>query len=158
MIHLFNFIVSLVTGAWSQDEYQALFDLVNLDLQMKAFEEKKTKHGMVGSYCLSTLLLYKQLTSPLVNQGLWSDSDDYMLLDALLKVDACCLEDVDWDNLLEHRYLAISSILLFRSGEICRKRWGQMIRHIGGFKEKPFIEQVEVLSKRYCPEMVEYRK
>ncbi|RRT74306.1 hypothetical protein B296_00005516 [Ensete ventricosum] len=133
MIHLFNFIVSLVTGAWSQDEYQTLFDLVNLDLQMKAFEEKKTKHGMVGYYCLSTLLL-------------------------LLKVDACCLEDVDWDNLLEHRYLAISSILLFRSGEICRKRWGQMIRHIGGFKEKPFIEQVEVLSKRYCPEMVEYRK
>ncbi|CAD5167471.1 unnamed protein product [Musa acuminata subsp. malaccensis] len=148
-------------GTWSQDEYQTLFDLVNLDLRMKAFEEKKTKHGMLRdnisweaiSQKLSTRYdaaccekWYQQLTSPLVNQGLWADSDDYLLLDALLKVDACCLEDVDWDNLLEHR-----------SAEICRKRWGQMTRHIGGFKEKPFIEQVEVLSKRYCPEMIEYR-
>ncbi|URE25350.1 SANT [Musa troglodytarum] len=110
-------------GTWSQDEYQTLFDLVNLDLRMKAFEEKKTKHGMVST----TNITFGQ--------------------SRLLKVDACCLEDVDWDNLLQHR-----------SGEICRKRWGQMTRHIGGFKEKPFIEQVEVLSKRYCPEMIEYRK
>ena len=47
---------------------------------------------------------------------------------------------------------------LLRSGEVCRQRWNQMVRGIGGHREKPFIEQVEVLSRRYCPEMVEYRK
>lgn len=149
-------------GNWLQEEYQALFDLVNLDLKMKAFEEKKTKHGMLrdnisweaiskklstrynGACCIKW---YKQLTSSLVSLGLWVDSDDFRLLDALEKLDACCVEDVDWDNLLEHR-----------SGEICRKRWDQMTRHIGGHREKPFIEQVDVLSKRYCPEMLEYKK
>lgn len=41
------FATDLVIGPWTQDEYQTLFDLVNMDLRMKAFEEKKTKHGMV---------------------------------------------------------------------------------------------------------------
>lgn len=45
-----------------------------------------------------------------------------------------------------------------RSGEVCRQRWNEMVRYLGGHKEKPFIEQVEVLSKRYCPEMVDYRE
>ncbi|WOL19450.1 cyclin-D-binding Myb-like transcription factor 1 [Canna indica] len=150
-------------GPWSQDEYQNLFNLVNLDLRMKASEKKESKHGMlrdnisweaigdklttrISSVCC--LKWYKQLTSPLVKEGLWADADDYRMLDALQKVDACCVEDVDWDNLLEHR-----------SGEICQKRWKQMARHIGGFKERPFIEQVEVLSKRYGPEeMIKYRE
>ena len=47
---------------------------------------------------------------------------------------------------------------LFRSGELCRQRWNQMVRMIGGHREKPFIEQVEVLARRYCPEMLDYRK
>ena len=33
-----------------------------------------------------------------------------------------------------------------------------MIRMIGGHREKPLIEQVEVLARRYCPEMLDYRK
>jgi hypothetical protein len=33
-----------------------------------------------------------------------------------------------------------------------------MVRGLGGHREKPFIEQVDVLSWRYCPEMIEYRK
>lgn len=33
-----------------------------------------------------------------------------------------------------------------------------MVRMIGGHREKPFIEQVEVLARRYCPEMLDYRK
>ena len=47
---------------------------------------------------------------------------------------------------------------LLRSGELCRQRWNQMVRMIGGHREKPFIEQVEVLARRYCPEMLDYRK
>lgn len=43
-----------------------------------------------------------------------------------------------------------------RSGDICRKRWTEMARYIGENKEKPFIEQVEVLWQRYS-EMIEYR-
>lgn len=33
-----------------------------------------------------------------------------------------------------------------------------MVRMLGGYREKPFIEQVEVLAKRYSPEMLDYRK
>lgn len=32
-----------------------------------------------------------------------------------------------------------------------------MVRYIGEHKERPFIEKVEILAKRYCPEMLEYR-
>lgn len=149
-------------GHWSQEEYQNLFDLVNMDLSMKAFQEKKSKHGMLRdnisweaiSEKLSTrstpLCCYKwyyQLTSPLVAEGKWSDVDDYRLLIALVDLDAACEEDVDWDNLLEHR-----------SGEICRKRWNQMVLHIGQHGIKPFNEQLEILSKRYCPDLLEARE
>lgn len=149
-------------GAWSQDEYQTLFDLVNLDLRMRAVGEKKTKHGMLRdnigweaiSEKLSTrvnanccLKWYKQLTSSMVTEGKWSDADDYRLVTALFNLDACCMEDVDWDNLLEHR-----------PGDICRKRWNQMIRYTGEYKDKSFSEQVEVLSKRFCPDLLEARE
>ncbi|KAK9280381.1 hypothetical protein L1049_014070 [Liquidambar formosana] len=119
-------------GQWSQEEYQNLFDLVNMDLRMKAFQEKKSKHGMLrDNICweaisekLSTritssccLKWYNQLSSPMVAEGEWEDADDYRLLIALFSLDACCMEDVDWDYLLEHR-----------SGDLCRKRWNQMVR------------------------------
>ncbi|KAF3948234.1 hypothetical protein CMV_025745 [Castanea mollissima] len=90
-----------------------LFDLVNLDLRMKASEEKKKKHK----------------------------------LDALYSLDACCIEDVDWDDLLGHR-----------SGEVCQKRWDQMVKHLGEHSNKSFAEQVEVLSKRYRPDVLEARE
>ncbi|RZC49947.1 hypothetical protein C5167_018374 [Papaver somniferum] len=65
----------------------------------------------------------------------------------LLRLDACCVEDVDWDNLLEHR-----------SGYISLKRWRQMVNHIGIHGLQSFADQVEVLSKRYCPELLEVRE
>nr|GLL33213.1 cyclin-D-binding Myb-like transcription factor 1 [Ipomoea trifida] len=149
-------------GHWSQDEYQNLFDLVNTDLQVRITEEKKSKHGMLrDNICwtaisdkLSTrngpnccLKWYKQLTSPMVAEGIWSDSDDYRLIGALYNLDETCIENVDWDNLVEHR-----------SGEICLKRWRQMVLHIGNHGNKPFSEQVEVLAKRYCPSLIEARE
>ncbi|XP_042489035.1 RNA polymerase I termination factor-like [Macadamia integrifolia] len=149
-------------GHWSQEEYQTLFDLVNMDLRMKAFGEKKSKHGMLRdniswgaiSDKLSTRInssccekWYGQLTSPMVAEGLWQDSDDYRLLIALYDLDASCIEDVDWDNLLD-----------LRSGDVCRKRWNQMVSHIGKHGCNSFAEQVEVLSKRYCPELLEVRE
>lgn len=148
-------------GRWSQGEYQNLFDLVNLNLRLKAFEEKKEKKCMIRenipweaiSDRLTTRSMsscchkwYDQLTSPMVREGIWADTNDYLLLDALQKQDACCVEDVDWDCLLEER-----------DGEVCRKRWGEMIRHIGGNKEKSFIEQVDVLVQRYSMDMLQYR-
>ncbi|KAL5771868.1 hypothetical protein ACOSQ2_011792 [Xanthoceras sorbifolium] len=151
-------------GQWSQEEYQNLFDLVNLDLCMKASdsEEKKSKHGMlrdnIGWEAISDKLTtrtnaiccrkwYNQLTSPLVAEGKWADTDDYYLVSALFALDACCIEDVDWDNLLEHR-----------SGSICRKRWNQMVKHLGPPGSKSFAEQVEVLSQRYCTDVLEARE
>ncbi|KAL3374346.1 hypothetical protein AABB24_006028 [Solanum stoloniferum] len=149
-------------GQWTQEEYQNLFDLVNTDLRLKLSEEKKSKHGMLRdniawgaiSENLSTrtdanccLKWYDQLTSPMVAKGEWADADDYRLVDALFELDASCIEDVDWDNLLDHR-----------PGEICRKRWNQMILHIGQLGNKSFADQVEVLAKRYRPDLVEVRE
>lgn len=149
-------------GHWSQEEYQSLFDLVNVDLSLKLFEEKKSKHGMLRdnisweaisgklttrSVPICCMKWYQQLTSPLVAEGKWADADDYRLLIALVEVDAPCEDEVDWDNLLEHR-----------SGEICRKRWSQMVRHIGEPGVKQFNEQVDILSKRYCADLLEARE
>ncbi|XP_050370824.1 uncharacterized protein LOC126788857 [Argentina anserina] len=149
-------------GRWSQEEYETLFDLVNMDLRVKVFEEKKTKHGMLrDNICweaisetlgtrtnaVCSMKWYNQLTSPLVSQKLWGDIDDYRLLDALNRLDACCIEDVDWDDLLEHR-----------PGDVCQKRWYQMVKHIGQHALKSFPEQVEVLSKRYLADLIEARE
>ncbi|KAG2605844.1 hypothetical protein PVAP13_4NG156100 [Panicum virgatum] len=153
---------NLKKGAWTQDEYQNLFDLVNLDLRVKAHQKIAPSHRQLRdnisweaiSEKLTTrsnkdccLKWYQQLASPLVKEGIWADTDDYLLMEALQKVDAVCVEDVDWERLLDHR-----------SGELCRQRWNQMVHMIGGHREKPFIEQVEVLARRYCPEMLDYRK
>ncbi|CAN6336277.1 unnamed protein product [Urochloa humidicola] len=153
---------NLKKGAWTQDEYQNLFDLVNLDLRVKAHQKIAPTHRQLRdnisweaiSEKLTTrnnkdccVKWYQQLASPLVKEGIWADTDDYLLMEVLQKVDAVCVEDVDWETLLDHR-----------SGEVCRRRWNQMVRMIGGHREKPFIEQVEVLARRYCPEMLDHRK
>ncbi|XP_028797734.1 cyclin-D-binding Myb-like transcription factor 1 [Neltuma alba] len=150
-------------GNWSQEEYQKLFDLVNADLCLRALEDKrKQKHGMLrDNICweaigdkvatrtsqLCCMKWYEKLTSPLVAEGEWADTDDYRLLNALYTLDACCMEEVEWDYLLEHR-----------SGDVCRKRWNQMVQHIGEHGNKSFSEQVEILSKRYRPDLVEARE
>ncbi|XP_050217074.1 uncharacterized protein LOC126667964 isoform X1 [Mercurialis annua] len=150
-------------GKWSQEEYQNLFDLVNMDLRMKAFEERRlTKHGMLRDNIAWTAISdklgtrttpmccmkwYNQLTSPMVADGEWFDVDDYHLLITLYELDACCMEDVEWDDLLEHR-----------TGYICRKRWSQMTRNLDGDRHMSFANQVEVLIKRYCPDVLEARE
>lgn len=153
---------NLKKGRWCQTEYQSLFDLVNLDLRMKAFVEKKANHSVLkdnisweaisnkmstrGSHTCCAKWYY-ELASSMVKEGKWSDIDDYKLIHELQKADACCFEDVDWDNLLEHR-----------SGEICQKRWYEMIRNLDKFWTMPFVEQVDLLSERYCPDMIKYRE
>ncbi|CAN0919510.1 Cyclin-D-binding Myb-like transcription factor 1 [Linum grandiflorum] len=149
-------------GHWTTDEYEKFFDLVNTDLQMKAHEERKSKHGMlkdnIGWTAISEKLetrthsncsekWYKQLASPMVAQNIWCDTDDYHLVIELYNLDACCMEDVDWDCLLEHR-----------SGEVCRKRWNEMVKYLGDCRNKSFSEQVEVLAKRYTPVVLEARE
>ncbi|CAN1291914.1 Cyclin-D-binding Myb-like transcription factor 1 [Linum perenne] len=151
-------------GKWSQDEYQNLFDLVNTDMRMKAFEEeRKVKYGMLRdniswtaisdklgtrAFSLCCLKWYKQLASPMVAQGNWLDTDDYRLVIELYNLDACCMEDVEWDSLLEHR-----------SGELCRKRFNEMVKHLGtGSSNKSFSEQVEILAQRYCSDVLEARE
>ncbi|KAL9416267.1 hypothetical protein AB3S75_039457 [Citrus x aurantiifolia] len=149
-------------GQWSQEEYQKLFDLVNMDLRMRALEEKKTKHGMLRdnisweaisdklatrSNAICCMKWYDQLTSPMVAEGKWADTDDFHLVNALSSLDACCMDDVDWDNLLEHR-----------SGTLCQKRWKQMVKHLGTDGNKSFPEQVETLSTRYSPDVLEARE
>ncbi|KAL5075151.1 hypothetical protein RYX36_014135 [Vicia faba] len=150
-------------GQWSQEEYQTLFNLVNIDLRMRALEPyRKSKHGMLrdnicweaighkletrnSAVCCSKW--YNQLTSTMVASGDWCDSDDFRLVDALYALDACSMEEVDWDELLDHR-----------SGDVCRKRWDQMVQHIGDRVGKSFIEQVEILAKRFCPDLLEARE
>ncbi|CAH9096373.1 unnamed protein product [Cuscuta europaea] len=165
--HVFNAwmrtkLPNMKKGGWSQEEYKTLFDLVNMNLQLKVSEEKKSKHGMLrdniswiaiseklatrnNASCCSKW--YRQLTSPLVAEGKWSDSDDYRMIGALYELDVSCIENVDWDNLLEHR-----------PGEVCLQRWKQMVRYIGNYGTKPFSEQVELLAQRYCPYLLEARE
>lgn len=150
-------------GRWTQEEYQNLFDLVNLDLRVRASQDyRKSKHGMLRdnigweaigdklttrSSVLCCKKWYDKLTSPMVANGVWSDTDDYRLVNALFTLDACCMEEVDWDNLLEHR-----------PGDVCRKRWNQMVQYIGEHGGKSFAEQVEILAKRFCPDLLEVRE
>ncbi|CAA0826662.1 myb family transcription factor [Striga hermonthica] len=150
-------------GQWSQDEYQKLFDLVNIDLQAKLQEEKKSKYGMLrDNICWTTISdelttrsqavccikWYNQLTSSMVAEGLWTDMDDYRLIGGLYSLDATCMEDVDWDGVVEGR-----------SGDVCRRRWNQMVMHLGrNGQHKPFGEQVEILAQRYCPHLLEARE
>lgn len=126
-----NKLPNLKKGRWFQRVYQTLLDLVNMELRMRAFEERKIKHGMLReaisweviseklsarSHCSCATKWYDQLTSPMSGPakkkgpkprmgpyGIWSDTDDYRLIDALLSLDASCIEDVDWDSLLELR-------------------------------------------------------
>ncbi|KAE9622147.1 putative transcription factor MYB-HB-like family [Lupinus albus] len=151
------------TGHWTQEEYQNLFDLVNLDLRVRASEEtKQSRHGTfrdnISWEAISTKLetrtsqicckkWYDQITSPMVADNLWSDTDDYRLINALFTLDACCFEEVEWDDLLDHR-----------AGDVCRKRWNEMVRHIGELVGKSFADQVEILAKRFCPDLLEARE
>ncbi|XP_002529443.3 uncharacterized protein LOC8264879 [Ricinus communis] len=155
-------VINRKKGKWSQEEYQTLFELVNVDLRMKAFEEnRKSKHGMLRDNISWTAISeklgsrttpmccikwYDQLTSPMVAEGKWLDVDDYHLVMALYDLDACCMEDVDWDSLLEHR-----------PGEVCRKRWNQMVKHLGENGNMSFADQVQALIERYCPDVLEAR-
>ncbi|KAJ4902541.1 myb family transcription factor [Raphanus sativus] len=155
-------LASKKKGHWSMEEYQSLFDLVNRDLRIKAFKEKHSKHGMLRDnipwmaisdqlgtrdHAVCCLKWYDQLTSPMVADGMWANVDDYRLLDELTNLDAACVDDVDWDNLLDNR-----------DGDACRSRWNQMVNHIGLPGSKTFAEQVEVLSQRYCPDIAEDRE
>ncbi|KAI3959328.1 hypothetical protein MKW98_018918 [Papaver atlanticum] len=156
------FRAGLKTGNWDQSEYQSLFNLVNKDLRMRMYEERASKHGLIRdniswqaiSNRLATrtqmkccIKWYDQLSSSMVKEGKWADTDDYRLLDELFRLDACCIEDVDWDNLLKHR-----------PGDITLKRWRQMVNHIGIHGLQSFAGKVEVLAKRYCPELLEVRE
>ncbi|KAJ0508165.1 putative transcription factor MYB-HB-like family [Helianthus annuus] len=157
-------LANLKGGRWSQEEYQNLYDLVNLDLQMKISgeEKKKSKHGMLRDNIPWTAISeklstrsdatccekwYNQLTSSLVAEKKWSDADDYRMIGALYELDAACVDDVDWDNVLEHR-----------PGDVCLKRWNQMVKHIGDYGSKTFGEQVDILAERYCPDLAETRE
>ncbi|XP_026436955.1 DNA-binding protein REB1-like [Papaver somniferum] len=42
-----TFRAGLGKGKWTQMEYQSLFHIVNKDLRMHVYEEKKSKHGMI---------------------------------------------------------------------------------------------------------------
>ncbi|KAJ0531083.1 putative transcription factor MYB-HB-like family [Helianthus annuus] len=122
-------------GKWSQEEYQNLYDLVNLDLQMKVVsQEKRSKHGM----------LRDDIPWGAISDKLSTRTDSTC---CLKWYNAACVEDVDWDSILEHR-----------PGDVCRKRWDQMVLHIGYHGSKPFSEQVEILSERYCPDLTEIRE
>nr|GEV48406.1 RNA polymerase I termination factor [Tanacetum cinerariifolium] len=96
---------NLKSGKWSQEEYQNLHDLVNLDLQMKLNSEKKSQHGMLRDNIPWTAISdklstrkdatcctkwYRQLTSSLVAEKKWCDADDYRMISKLYELDAAC--------------------------------------------------------------------
>ena len=36
--------------------------------------------------------------------------------------------------------------------------WGQMVKHIGKYANKSFVEQFEFLSQQYCTDILEARE
>lgn len=46
---LTNLYALCTIGNWNQEEYQTLFNLVNLDLKLKAFTEEPETHAMVSA-------------------------------------------------------------------------------------------------------------
>ncbi|KAI3675385.1 hypothetical protein L1987_84975 [Smallanthus sonchifolius] len=144
------------TCPWTTEEIELLKELHEKHGQ----EEKRSKNGMLRdnipwtaiSEKLSTrndaiccAKWYYQLTSSLVAEKKWCDSDDYRMIGALYEIDVACVEDVDWDNAQ-------------LPGDICLKRWNQMVKYIGDYGSKPFGEQVDILAKRYCPDLAETRE
>ncbi|KAG8378893.1 hypothetical protein BUALT_Bualt07G0031900 [Buddleja alternifolia] len=102
----------------NMEDIDKLFSLVNYDLQLKVSEEKRSRHGMSrDNICWTAvsdklssrfqanccLKWYCQLASPMVSEGLWADIDDFRLVSVLFNFDARCIEDVEWDHLLDHR-------------------------------------------------------
>lgn len=150
----------LNSGHWSQDEYQKLFDLVNQDLQLKSLQkdEKLSRNVLrdninweaiadkMGTrdhvYCCKKW--YYSLASPMVQNGEWENADDITLLRSLLETNATDEEAVDWNVLVEGR-----------SSVVCLNRWRQMVKHLGECYNKPFLEKLEMLAKRYIPDLVE---
>ncbi|PPD78810.1 hypothetical protein GOBAR_DD24273 [Gossypium barbadense] len=115
-------------GRWSQDEYQSLFDLVNMDLSMKVTEEKKSKHGMLRDNICWTAISGKMLHRNFIScEGVWVD------VDAFSSLDTCCIDKSTGTIFVEHR-----------PGDLCRKRWSQVVQHLG--PNKDMVEAYE--SKR----------
>eukprot|EP01018_Ginkgo_biloba_P025731 Gb_06266 [translate_table: standard] len=147
-------------GHWSQDEYQKLFDLVNYNLLVKeSLKEEKTSNRVLRDnisweaiadematrdhvFCCKKW--YYNLASSMVQTGEWENGDDHSLLERLLETNASDEEEVDWNDLLEQR-----------SGETCLKRWKQMVKHLGEYRSIPFLEQLDLLVKRYAPHLIE---
>ncbi|GLJ07819.1 hypothetical protein SUGI_0074730 [Cryptomeria japonica] len=147
-------------GALSQDEYQRLSDLVHYNLQLKLSEkEQECTHrrhrdninweaiaDKMGTrdhvFCCKKW--YGSFVSSLIEAGLWESGDDKVLLRRLLETNASNEEAVDWDDLVKGR-----------SGEICKKRWKQMVRQLGEPRNKQLFEKIDLLVRRYAPELME---
>lgn len=149
-------------GGWTQDELQKLFKMVHESLRMNRLlatkKEKLDRHILrdniawekiadtIGTHnhgpCCSKW--YYNLQSSLVADGLWANQDDFLLLESLLESGASAEEEVEWDNLLEHR-----------SGQICLTRWKQMVKHLGENRTRQFLDKLDILARRYAPELLE---
>ncbi|RZC52822.1 hypothetical protein C5167_021248 [Papaver somniferum] len=58
----------------------------------------------------------------------------------------------------EEKWVDIDDYLLLdEPGYITLNRWRRMVNHIGTNGLLSFSEQVDVLAKRYCPEILEVR-
>ncbi|KAI4379279.1 hypothetical protein MLD38_005597 [Melastoma candidum] len=148
-------------GKWAPEELDALYNLVNKDLRSRSIYERKTHQGQfrdniawtaiseqMGTRDFSACCIkWYRITSPMVSQKLWDDSDDYQLVDALAKLDPSSFMEVDWDSLLNHR-----------SGDICIRRWKELIRTVDRHYAKSFMELVEILSQRYSWDVLEARE
>ncbi|KAH9312530.1 hypothetical protein KI387_027565 [Taxus chinensis] len=150
----------LKRGRMSQDEYERLHYWVNYNKQLK-LSEKGQEHtnrsrrdslnweaiaDKMGTrdHAFCCKKWYRSFESPLIEAKLWKSGDDQILLRRLLEISASDEEAVDWDDLVEGR-----------RGEICLKRWKEMVRHSGEYHSKPFCEKLDLVVKRFASELLE---
>ncbi|XP_024373559.1 uncharacterized protein [Physcomitrium patens] len=156
----------LKAGAWSAEEQQKLCALVLKSLHVKSQLAKngqlKKDHRVIrddinwefisekmeGRDRLSCMTQwYRKMASSLVTSGDWANGDDQLLLERLMEEFPLSEELVEWDSLLKHR-----------SGDICKRRWEQMLRSLGrssAVQHQHFLEKLENVTKTFAPHLLD---
>ncbi|KAI4379280.1 hypothetical protein MLD38_005598 [Melastoma candidum] len=137
-------------GKWTPEELDALYNLVNKDLRSRSIYERKTHQGqfrdniawtaiseqMGTRHCSACCIKWYGISSPMVSQKLWDDTDDYRLVDALAKLDPSSFVEVDWDSLLDHSAIPGTSLKRGRVVMWARKRLTTRVQ-----RRKPHCDQ-----------------
>ncbi|CAM6090279.1 unnamed protein product [Calypogeia fissa] len=145
-------------GTWQQDELDKLCKLVRRSLKIKGaipskgLDRREVRDDISWEWIAEQLqrdcsrcadVWYNKLASPMISANKWANGDDRLLLQRLMELGAASEEAVDWESILDHR-----------EGDHCAGRWKEMTRPLGRSDHVSFEDKLELLAKRYAPDLV----